>query len=211
MRDERIVDTVKTDKLDFKKEYKDLYAPGNEPVLIDVPEMTFITVEGTEKTDSEAFVSAIRKLYSVSYMIKMRFKDHPGYYEYVVPPLEGLWDVDFDADEWKWMLMIRQPGFVDERIFNEAIKMAEKKNPELSYEGVRLECITDGPSVQIMHIGPYVEEHTSLEKIQRSIEAIGMSVRKYKGYYHREIYLSDPERTAPEKLKTVLRVSVDKK
>lgn len=202
---------MKADKLDFKKEYKDLYAPGNEPVLIDVPEMKFITVEGTDRTDSEMFVSAIRKLYSTSYMIKMRFKDHPGYYEYVVPPLEGLWDVNFDTDDWKWMLMIRQPEFVDDAIFEKAIEHAEKKNPDLSYSGLKLETITDGPSVQMMHIGPYAEEYTSLGKIHRSIEALDMKVRKYKGYYHREIYLSDPDRVAPEKLKTILRVLIDKK
>jgi hypothetical protein len=205
---------MKADKLDYKKEYKDLYLPPSKPVLIDVPMMNFIMVDGTGDPQGEEYQHALEILYALTFTIKMSKMNGTrptGYYEYVVPPLEGLWwgkDGKFDInirDEWLWTSMIRQPEFVTVEVFDRAVWECRKKKPELDVSKARFEPYTEGLAVQIMHIGPFRDEPVSLEKINQFIDANGLhdmtgNVRK-----HHEIYLSDPRRTAADKLKTVLR------
>lgn len=205
------------EKLDYKKEYPDLYLPKADPVLIDVPNMVFIMVDGKGDPGGAEYAGAVQALYALAYTIKMsKIKAAPaGYVEYVVPPLESLWwgahgfDID-DRDSWLWTAMIRQPGFVTSEVFAWAVEECRRKKPEVDVSGIRLEPFTEGLCVQVMHTGPYKDEPASVEKMKRFMAAGGLKdmvgdVRK-----HHEIYLSDPRKTAPEKLKTVLRLPVEK-
>jgi len=204
------------DVLDFKKEYKDLYAPGGIPTLIDVPAMRFIMVDGKGNPNDEEgeYSTAIELLYGLSYTIKMSPKSGPapkGYYEYVVPPLEGLWwlsdnSMDFvRKDKYLWTSMIRQPDFVDEAVFEAAKETfsRKKKNPDLSK--VRFVTWQEGLCVQIMHIGPYEDEPASVAKIDAYIRENALYDDIGETRRHHEIYLGDPRKTAPEKRKTIIR------
>ncbi|OEF97174.1 GyrI-like domain-containing protein [Desulfuribacillus alkaliarsenatis] len=203
-------------KIDYKKEYKELYLPKNKPMLIEVPSMDFIMVDGTgDPNNNPEFEHAVEVLYGLSYTIKMSHKkgqQPPGYYEYVVPPLEGLWWIEegtfclTERDNWKWTVMIRQPEFVNEEVFQWACKELEKKKPELKLELARFESFAEGLSVQMMHIGPYSTEPETVEimteyiKQQGLIDCVGIE-----GGKHHEIYISDPRKSKPESMKTVLR------
>lgn len=200
-----------TDKIDHKRSQKELYMPKNEPMFVDVPEMRFATFKGKGRPDSDEFIDAIGPLYSVAYTIKMKFKDRPDYREYTVMPLEGLWGTDQEPDGWEWMLMIRQPDFVTQELFEEAIGMVKAKDPKSKADRIELKICTEGPSVQMMHIGPYSEEGPTLAKLREYAESIGMCPRIISGYCHREIYMSDPNKTASERLKTVIRIPVERK
>lgn len=200
---------------DFKKEYKDLYMPKSKPVLIDIPAMRFVMIDGSgDPNNSPAFQRATELLYGLSYTIKMSKKkgsQPPGYFEYVVPPLEGLWWIEGGQfsfalrDNWKWTLMIRQPEFVDTACFQWATGELRHKKPELPHDMVRLETFTEGWCVQIMHVGPYVSEPESMSRIEDYITAQGLGDLVGKGRKHHEIYLSDPRKAKPESMKTVLR------
>lgn len=205
-------------KLDYKKEYKDLYQPSSKPSLIEVPEMLFIAVdgEGNPNTCSE-YKQAIEILYGLSFTIKMskmNGSQPEGYFEYVVPPLEGLWyadGMDFnginvtDKDKFKWISMIRQPEFVTESVFENAKSLLSKKKPHLDLSKARLMKMTEGLCVQIMHIGSYDNEPESIEKMIKFADENGYSDDFTYNRFHHEIYLSDPRRCAPESLKTVIR------
>lgn len=205
-------------KLDYKKEYKDLYQPSSKPSLIEVPEMLFIAVdgEGNPNTCSE-YKEAIEILYGLSFAIKMSKmsgSQPDGYFEYVVPPLEGLWyadGMDFnglnitDKDKFKWISMIRQPEFVTESVFENAKTLLKKKKPYLDLSKARLTKMTEGLCVQIMHIGSYDNEPESIGKMIKFADENGYSEDFSDGRFHHEIYLSDPRRCAPERLKTVIR------
>ncbi|MBM6997640.1 GyrI-like domain-containing protein [Paenibacillus sp. DXFW5] len=201
------------DKLDFKKKYKDLYLPGTDPVLVEVPPMRFLMVDGKGDPDGESYPLAVQKLYTLSYGIKMSKmgEDKPtGYFEYVVPPLEGLWDseeVGFDPnrDKWVWTSMIRQPDFVTEELLDRVKERTAKKKPELDLNDVRLAVFEEGLCVQMMHIGPFKTEPESVARMTSFLEANGLTENFNDLRKHHEIYLSDPRKTAPEKLKTVLR------
>lgn len=217
------------EKLDFKKQYKELYAPKDEPLIITVPPMTFIMVDGRgNPNDSEGeYPSAVELLYALSYTIKMSVRNGftpEGFYDYVVPPLEGLWwfgdknDMDFtQKDKYLWTSMIRQPEFVTKEVFDLAVNDIRKKKPHLDVSKARLEIFDEGLCVQIMHHGPYDKEPETIKKIVSYMEAQGLSsdvgillpdgrIRR-----HHELYLSDPRKTAPEKMKTILRHPVIKK
>jgi len=202
--------------LDFKKEYKDLYAPSAVPTLINVPVMRFIMVDGKGNPNDEEgeYSSAIELLYGLSYTIKMSPKSGPapeGYFEYVVPPLEGLWWIDDNSmdftqkDKYLWTMMIRQPDFADETVFEAAKETLsrKKKNPDLSK--ARFVTWQEGLCVQIMHIGPYEDEPASVAKIDAYIRENGLYDDIGEARRHHEIYLGDPRKTAPEKRKTILR------
>jgi len=200
---------------DFKKEYKDLYMPKDKPVLIEIPAMNFIMVNGSgDPNNNPDFEQAVEQLYGLSYTIKMskmKGNQPKGYFEYIVPPLEGLWWIEeggfsFEKrDNWKWTLMIRQPEFVNEEVFNWACDELMKKKPELSTENVRFAAYDEGLCVQIMHIGPYSTEPETMKKIDAFIAQKGLRDRVGIGGKHHEIYLSDPRKSKPENLKTVLR------
>lgn len=202
-------------KFDFKKVYKDLYLPSAETVrIIDVPSMQFLMINGKGDPNSEQlFPDATEVLYTLSYSIKFLLKKEGAEPDYVVPPLEGLWWMDdmtqdFIANKhlWQWTLMIRQPDFVTEKHVAQAVDTVIKKKQSLPVEMVTFEEFYEGLSAQIMHIGPYTAEAPTIEKLHTYLSINGYSLR---GKHH-EIYLGDPRRTAPEKLKTVIRQPVQK-
>jgi hypothetical protein len=217
-----------TDKLDYKKAFKELYLPKSKPTLVDVPAMNFIIVNGKGNPNEEGgeYQSAIELLYGLSYTIKMSKKGKrliEGYFEYVVPPLEGLWwwndcKIDFShKDKFCWTAMIRQPEFVTNEIFKWACSEIKKKKPHLDISKAQFQTFSEGLCVQMMHIGAYDDEPKTIEKMENYIENNNLSnaistvqsdgtIRR-----HHEIYLSDPRKTNPQKLKTVLRHPVEYK
>lgn len=212
------------DKLDYKKEYKDLYQPKTKPSIIEVPEMIFIAIDGEGNPNScPEYKAAIEVLYGLSYAIKMSKMNGTqpaGYFEYVVPPLEGLWQVDgvdfdgmnvTDKDKFKWISMIRQPEFVTEEVFEQAKLVLKKKKPALDLSKARLMKMTEGLCVQIMHKGSYDDEPASIEQMKRFLDENGYIEDFSEGRFHHEIYLSDPRKSSPDKLKTVVRHPIKKK
>lgn len=208
------------EKLDYKKEYKDLYLPKTKPVLIDVPAMNFIMVDGKGAPEGEEYPQAMQALYSLSFTIKMSKMggmQPDGYFEYVVPPLEGLWYGDKgsfeqnDRDVWLWTSMIRQPEFVTQEVFDWAVAQCRAKKPDVDVSKARFETFTEGLCVQMMHIGPYSEEPTTIGALHRFMEENGLKNMTGNIRKHHEIYLGDPRRVSPEKLRTVLRLPVEKK
>ncbi len=205
------------DKLDYKKEYKDLYMPPKTPVKILVPHMNFIMVDGRGDPSSHEYQAAIAVLYALSFTIKMSKlsgKQPGGYFEYVVPPLEGLWSsegaFDFNKrDKWRWTSMIRQPEFVTQEFFEWAKAETARKKPDIDVSAARLEGFNEGLCVQMMHIGPYSEEPETVAQLHEFIERQGLIDMTGDIRRHHEIYLGDPRKTAPYKLKTVLRLPVD--
>jgi len=206
------------EKIDYKKAYKDLYQPSTKPSIIDVPEMLFITVEGSGNPNTSAsYQEAIEILYGLSFTIKMSKMNGTqpeGYFEYVVPPLEGLWYVDdfafdgsnvTDKDRFRWISMIRQPEFVTEEVFEKAREALAKKKPELAVDRARFKTITEGLCVQAMHKGAYDDEPTTIEGMKRFLKENGYVEDFSASRFHHEIYLSDPRRCAKERLRTVIR------
>lgn len=209
-------------KVDYKKEYKDLYMPKSKPTIITVPEMSFITVlgEGDPNTSKE-YENAMEALYGLSFTIKMSkmgSRKIDGYFEYVVPPLEGLWSfVDtsktysvLDKDNFKWKTMIRQPEFVTEEIFNWAREELKKKKPTIDFSKVNFETFAEGLCVQMMHIGSYDDEPASFKIINQFVAENGYGHVMVDDWHHHEIYLTDPRKCAAEKNKTVLRYNIEK-
>lgn len=214
---------ITAEKIDYKKKYKDLYLPKAKPMLVEVPEMTFIQVKGKGNPNtSEAYQNAIEILYGLSYgikMSKMSGEMPQGYFEYVVPPLEGLWwveDTEFDGknvtdkERFSWISLIRQPEFVTEEVFAWAKENLKKKKPKLDFSDVRLITYTEGLCVQVMHTGPYDEEPKTIEKLEKFMTESGYVLDVGNGRYHHEIYLSDPRKTKSERLRTVIRHPVKK-
>jgi len=205
--------------LDFKKEFKNLYQPGTTPSIVDVPEMTFIMVDGKgDPNTSEEYAKAVELLYGLSYTIKMSNK---AILEYVVPPLEGFWNIadkEFkgggapvpDKNKFEWTMMIRQPDFVTAEIFQSAVTALKKKKPELDVSKARLEKLTEGLCVQVMHIGSYDSEPSTIIALDRFAAENGYEADMSEGRRHHEIYISDPRKVPPEKLKTVIRHPVKK-
>lgn len=203
-----------TEKFDFKKEYKDLYMPKEIPEQIEVPAMNFICVDGAGDPNGSEYEKAVGILYGITFTIKMSKMSGAqpaGYFEYVVPPLEGLWwyeDGAFDfyrRDNWLWTSMIRQPDFVTPEVFEWAVHTCRKKKPELDVSKARFETFTEGLCVQILHRGPYATEPQSVELMRQFMEQNGLKDATGLLRKHHEIYLSDPRKTAPDKLRTVLR------
>ena len=202
-----------SDVFDYKKEYKDLYLPKHQPMTIDVPEMLLLCVDGKGNPNDAEYQNAVSALYSIAYTIKMSKMggNRPeGYFDFVVPPLEGLWWTPgpfelFEREDWLWTSMIRQPDFVTEKTLSWAKAESSRKKPDIDVGNVGLTTFREGLCVQMMHLGPYLTEPETLAVMHRYMEnnelrdEVG-SVRK-----HHEIYLSDPRKTTPSKLKTVLR------
>lgn len=215
------------EKLDYKKQDKDLYFPKAEPTLIDVPNMKFIWVAGRGNPNNEngEYQDALQLLYAISFTIKMSkmgVRKIDGYFDYVVPPLEGFWwnenekSVNYEnKDKFMWFSLIRQPEFVTKEVFDWACEEVKSKKG-LKIEKVEFGEIKEGLCVQIMHIGPYDDEPKTLEKMEKYIEMnhlkndIGNIQNGFVRRHH-EIYLSDPRKTKPENLKTVIRIPVKKK
>lgn len=213
------------EKKDYKKEFKDLYMPKNTPNIIDVPEMIFIMVNGKgDPNTSEEYENAMNVLYGLSYTIKMSkmgSNSIKGYFDYVVPPLEGFWGgldgyFDFsnmavtDKDKFIWTSLIRQPEFVTKEVYNWALEELQKKKPDLDYSNVRYEVYKEGLCVQIMHIGPYDTEKESIMKLDKYIDENGYVNDFNNNRRHHEIYLGDPRKTKADNLKTIIRHPIKK-
>lgn len=215
------------EKLDYKKEYKDLYLPKQKPTLIEVPKMKFIMVEGMGNPNSNngEYQKAIKILYGLSFTIKMSKMGENkinGYFEYVVPPLEGLWwqqgikGIDYSHKEtFEWISMIRQPEFVDEKVFKWACQELESKKG-IDISSAEFKEFEEGLCVQMMHIGSYDNEPETVNKIDEYIKEnnlkndIGQTLPCGIKRNHHEIYLSDPRKTSVERVRTVIRVPVVK-
>lgn len=207
-------------KFDYKKEYKDLYLPKKIPVLVEVPKIAYVTVDGKGNPNtSKEYQEAMELLYGISYTIKMsKMSDDKidGYFEYVVPPLEGFWWFDeapekigeIDKDKFIWKSMIRLPEFVTAEVFIWAKDKLKAKKPHLNIDKVKYEVIDEGKCVQIMHHGSYDNETESIEKMLEFIKDSNLEVDYNNGLFHHEIYLSDPRRCKVENLKTVIRYKV---
>jgi hypothetical protein len=196
------------EKVDFKKELKTLYNPSaKEVTILDVPDMNFLMIDGEGAPTSPQYAASVEALYPVAYTLKFMIKKGQGI-DYGVLPLEGLWWMDnmteFSVerkDEWKWTSIIMQPKYVTENLFKEAVEQVQKKKAPEALDKVRFECYHEGKAAQIMHIGPFSTEGPNVMKLHEAIKASGHQLI---GKHH-EIYLGDPRKTAPEKLKTVLR------
>jgi hypothetical protein len=204
--------------IDFKKDAKDLYQPKTTPSIIDVPEMIFISVSGSGNPNTSVeYATAIETLYSLSYTIKMGNK---SILKYVVAPLEGFWSMAdgfmdggspvIDKDTFVWTAMIRQPDFVTEEVFEAAKASLARKKPKLDTSRAKLERFTEGLCVQIMHIGSYDDEPATIAIMEQYAIKNGYVLDIDDLRRHHEIYLSDPRKVAPEKLKTVIRCPVRK-
>ena len=197
-------------KYDIRSASPELYAPPRDFVLVDVPTLRFVKVDGAgDPNTAPAYGLAVQWLYGVSYGMKMPSKSAGK--DYVVPPLEGLWWADrpeaFTADrrdEWRWTMMIAVPDFVDESLYASAVEKAGKKLGAVPVT-LRFEPYEEGLAVQIMHVGSYAEEAPTIKRLHEVfLPAHGL---KENGPHH-EIYLGDPRKTVPEKLKTILRQPV---
>ena len=196
------------DKVDLKKELKNLYNPSAKEVsVVDVPAMNFLVVDGEGAPTSPQYSAAIEALFSVAYTLKFVVKKGKGI-DYSVMPLEGLWWVDdmskfsaYRKDEWKWTAMIMQPKYVTWDDFNLTVEQVKKKKNPIALPKVRFESFKEGPSAQIMYVGPFSAEEPTILKIHAHIQNGGHALS---GKHH-EIYLNNPATTAPEKLKTIIR------
>jgi len=200
-------------KIDLKKELKHLYNPSTKEIsIVDVPRMNFLMIDGKgDPNTSQEYKEAIEALYAVSYALKFMIKKGETAIDYVVMPLEGLWwtgdMVQFSTenkDIWKWTAMIMQPEHVIKDLVTKAFEQVEKKKNSPALSKMRFESFRESLSAQIMHIGPYSAEGLTIKKLHSFIKEKGYEfdglVQK-----HHEIYLSDPRRTAPEKMKTIIR------
>jgi len=198
------------EKLDLKKKWKQLYQPAAGAIAaVDVPPLNYLMVVGHGDPNTEpAFAQAAEALYALSYTLKFSLKKSPSSIDYGVMPLEGLWWADdpkvffeVDKSKWKWTAMILQPDFISNAQVEAAFDEVRKKKNPAALDLVRLETLEEGPSVQTLYVGPFAEEAPTIQRMHDFIHASGQHLY---GKHH-EIYLSDPRRTAPEKLKTILR------
>jgi len=200
-------------KLDLKKEYHQLYNPSaKECSIVDVPEMQFLMIDGTgDPNTSVAYAEAIEALYAMSYTLKFLSKATEDT-DYVVMPLEGLWwtpdMAEFSAEDksaWEWTAMIMQPGHITADHVATATDEVRRKKDPAALDRIRFESFTEGLSAQILYFGPYADEAPTIAGIHRFAVDNGYKLRDK----HHEIYLSDARRTAPEKLRTVIRQPIE--
>jgi hypothetical protein len=196
-------------KIDYKRELRELYAPGGEPVIVDVPELAYLMTDGHgDPNTAPEFSQAIEALYTLAYTAKFAVKRAPEGIDYGVMPLEGLfWTPEMsafttdDKSAWDWTLMIMQPDFLTPEVFAQARATAMKKKSLDTIGRVRLERLAEGRAAQILHIGPYAAEGPTIQRLHAFIAEQGYE----RAGKHHEIYLSDPRRAAPEKMKTIVR------
>lgn len=207
---------------DFKREYREFYLPKNEPELVTVPKANYIAVRGKGDPNEEggAYQTAIGVLYAIAYTLKMSDKtDHriEGFFDYVVPPLEGFWwqegidGIDYGRKaDFCWISVIRLPDFVTKADFDWAVRTASEKK-KLDCSGAELLTLDEGLCVQLLHLGAYDDEPASIERMDRFLAENGYENDFSDIRLHHEIYLSDARRTAPEKRKTVIRHPIRRK
>ncbi len=207
---------------DFKKEYKEYYMPKNKPEIVTVPKANYIAVRGKGNPNEEggAYQKAIGILYAVAYTLKMSYKTDyriEGFYEYVVPPLEGFWwqegieGIDYtDKNTFNWISVIRLPEFISKADFEWAVKTAEQKK-KMDCSLAEFLTMEEGLCVQIMHIGPFDNEPATVELMDMYLAENGYENDFSKDRLHHEIYLSDARKVNPEKWRTVIRHPIRKK
>ncbi|HBE77798.1 MAG TPA: hypothetical protein DDW65_08430 [Firmicutes bacterium] len=200
------------EKTDLKKKYRQFYNPSSiTPAIVDIPEFQYLMIDGIGMDfGDETSQDAIQALFGVAFKIKFLSKKERGI-DYVVMPLEGLWwaedmndFINGNRDKWCWTYMIMQPEFVASDLMRAAIEEVKKSKTNKALERLRLEGYQEGISAQIMHIGPFAEEHPNIMKVHQFIED-NQGTLEDKRRKHHEIYLSDFRKTAPEKMKTILR------
>ncbi len=196
-------------KVDLKKTLKDLYSPSAKtPQTVSVPEMSFLMVDGHgDPNTSPEYAAAVQTLYTLSYTLKFMVKK-AGAADYAVMPLEGLWwsndMTDFltgNKSNWDWTAIMMQPEYVNTALFEQALVEVKKKKPAPVLAPARFAAFNEGPSAQIMYFGPYADEGPTIARLHQFITDSG---HKLRGKHH-EIYLGNPQRTAPEKLRTIVR------
>jgi len=198
--------------IDLKKTLKPFYtASASQPAIIDVPAMNVIMVDGRGDPNSTAFQEAVGALYSVAYTMKFSFKKKRAI-DFPVLPLEGLWSAEVIADfleekrdNWKWTLFIALPDLAMKNDVAETVAVVKKKAKLSGFPAVRFEKFAEGKAAHVLHVGPYSTEGATVERLHRFVEEQGLRLR---GRHH-EIYLGDPRRSAPEKLKTIIRHPVE--
>lgn len=199
-------------RIDYKRELRELYAPGGEPAIVSVPCLAYLMIDGHgDPNTAPEYTEAVEALYTVAYAAKFAVKRAPDGIDYGVMPLEGLWwtpDMSKfttqDKSAWDWTMMIMQPDQVTTVVFEDARTKATKKKSLDAISRVRLERLTEGLAAQIRHVGPYDAEGPTIERLHAFITEQGYE----RAGKHHEIYLSDPRRAAPEKMKTILRQPV---
>lgn len=205
-------------KYEWKKSEKE-YSPKLIPEIVEIPKSKYFCIKGKGNPNKPDFSERISVLYTMSYAVRMMPKNGftpQGYFEYTVYPIEGLWDLEEEGrnsekllkDELIYTLMIKQPDFVDDDIFNKALEISKKKKPNKLLEEIYLDSMEDGLSVQIMHIGSYDNEPISFDLMKKFIKSNSLEI---KSLIHREIYISDARKVTPDKLKTILRYRVIRK
>jgi hypothetical protein len=212
-----------TQAFDVKKVLGEFYLPPTRPTIVDVPAMTFLMVDGAGDPNDEdgEYVRAVQALYSLAYTIKMSSRSGQapeGFFEFTVPPLEGLWTFpveQFDGvhvpkDALVWTSMIRMPEFVTAEVLDWARTEVARKKKDVDVSEVRVGTWTEGLCVQVMHIGPYDTEPESVVRMHEWAESQGYAADLSDVRLHHEVYVGDPRRAAPEKLKTVVRHPIRK-
>jgi len=200
------------EKVDFKKTLKHLYNPPPKFALVEVPPMQFVMIDGHgDPNTSQSYQDAVEALYAVAYKIKFISKKELGQ-DYAVPPLEGLWwakdmeafTTSLDKSQWDWTMMIMTPDWISPAVFDEAVSQVRSSKNPIALDLVRLEDYNEGLAAQVMYVGAYADEGPVIQALHDFIDQSGHLLN---GKHH-EIYLSDPRRVAPEKLKTVIRQPV---
>nr|WP_320027166.1 GyrI-like domain-containing protein [uncultured Acetobacterium sp.] len=202
------------EKVDYKKQFKSLYLPKKQPSIIAVPPIRFAMLDGHGDPNGEEFAEAVAALYSFSYAVKMSYKSKAipdGFYDYIVFPLEGVWDLvdktktSADKSNYAYTIMIRQPDFLTAELTDRFIDEVKKKKPNNFLDRIRIEELEEGFCCQMLHLGGYDDEPASFAQMEAFCNENGY---RRSDKTHREIYLSDPRRTETAKLKTVLRFKV---
>ncbi len=206
---------------DFKKEYKEFYLPKNKPGIIEIPSMNYIAVQGRGDPNAEdsEYKQSIGLLYGIAFTIKMSklgSRQMEGYFDFVVPPLEGFWwqegggEVNYaDKDGFCFLSVIRLPDFVTREDFDWAVAEATKKK-QTDFSKASFLTVNEGLCVQCMHIGPYDDEPATIDLMHQYMRAQGYELDISEKRLHHEIYLSDARKIAPEKRKTVVRHPIKK-
>jgi len=199
-------------KVDFKRELRELYSARRDATFVEVPELQFAMVDGHgDPNDAPEYAEAVQALFSVSYTARFALKRAPDGLDYGVMPLEGLWwakDMSAftagDKSSWDWTMMIMQPAQVTRAVFEDARVAASRKKSLPAIDRLRLQPFNEGRSAQLLHVGPYAAEGPTIQRLHTFIADHGCEL----GGQHHEVYLNDPSRTAPEKLRTIIRQPV---
>lgn len=201
------------DKLDLKKAYRELYRAKPQPMLVEVPPLHYLMIDGEGNPNTaQAYKESVEALFSLSYTLKFMIKRMPEGTDYGVMPLEGLWWTEpieaFSVErkeDWKWTSLMLQPDFITPALMEEARQQAAAKKELPALPLIRLERLEEGKCAQVLHIGPYAEEAPTVQRLHDFIREQGLRLR---GKHH-EIYLGDPRRAAPDKLQTIIRQPVE--